>query len=195
MIRTLALSAALLLGASGIAIAAETAATPETTTATTAAAATTTASATEATTATTIVDVAMSNGSFKTLTSLLVAAGLVDTLKGEGPFTVLAPTDEAFAKIDAATLASLSEPANIEKLRAILTGHVIAGAAKAESLVGKSQTVATVGGSSITIDGTSGTVMIGGSKVVTPDVMASNGIIHVIDTVIMPTTEAPVVTQ
>jgi uncharacterized surface protein with fasciclin (FAS1) repeats len=128
-----------------------------------------------------IVDVAVKNGSFKTLVAAVQAAGLVDTLKGPGPFTVFAPTDEAFAKIPKAKLdALLLDKAALTK---ILTYHVVAGKVMAKDV--KAGKVKTVQGSTITIK-TKGGVMVNGAKVVATDVAASNGVIHVIDTVIMP---------
>lgn len=129
-----------------------------------------------------IVDVAVDNGIFTTLASLLGEAGLVETLKGEGPFTVFAPTDEAFAKVPKETLASLK--ADKEKLAKVLKYHVVSGkvtAAQASQL----ESADTVAGEKIKIDASEG-VMINDATVVTPDVMASNGVIHVIDTVLIP---------
>ena len=129
-----------------------------------------------------IVDVAVGAGSFNTLVAAVKAAGLVDTLKGEGPFTVFAPTDEAFAKIPKADLDALL--ADKEKLTAVLTYHVVPGKVTAAD-VAKLDSATTVQGGSIAID-TSDGVTVDGAKVVEADVMASNGVIHVIDTVIMP---------
>ena len=133
-----------------------------------------------------IVDTAVSAGQFKTLAAALEAAGLVDALKGTGPFTVFAPTDEAFAKLPAGTLESLLKPENKEKLKSILLYHVISGnvpAAKVLKLNGHS--VKTLQGSSIKVQTKNG-VRVGNAKVVQTDVMASNGVIHVIDTVLIP---------
>jgi uncharacterized surface protein with fasciclin (FAS1) repeats len=132
-----------------------------------------------------IVDTAISNGSFKTLVAAVKAAGLVGTLKGKGPFTVFAPTDAAFAKLPKGTIANLLKPENKSKLVAILTHHVLAGAVPSGAVVGKKLSPKTVNGTSLSIDGTMG-VMVSGAKVVTADVKASNGIIHVIDKVLLP---------
>ncbi len=129
-----------------------------------------------------IVDVAIGAGSFSTLVEAVKAAGLVETLKGEGPFTVFAPTDEAFAKIDKADLDALL--ADKDKLTAVLTYHVVPGKVLAADVV-KLDSAKTVQGGTITID-TSDGVKVDNAKVVKTDVMASNGVIHVIDTVIMP---------
>ena len=134
-----------------------------------------------------IVDTAVGAGSFKTLVAAVKAAGLVDTLKGEGPFTVLAPTDEAFAKLPKGTVESLLLPENKDKLVAILTYHVIKGKAMAADVVkldGKE--VKTVEGKSVKIDVDGKTVMINNAKVVKTDIGCSNGVIHVIDTVLLP---------
>ena len=132
-----------------------------------------------------IVDTAVSAGSFKTLVAAVKAAGLVDTLKGKGPFTVFAPTDAAFAKLPEGTVETLLKPENKGKLVSILTYHVLPGKVGASDIAGKKLSVATVEGSMIAVDATKG-VKINGANVVTADVAASNGIIHVIDTVIMP---------
>lgn len=132
-----------------------------------------------------IVDTAVAAGSFKTLAAALQAADLVDTLKGPGPFTVFAPTDAAFAKLPAATLKSLLEPANKEKLRAILTLHVVPGAVSAAQVM-KLKSVKTVNGQSLPIKAGKGGVKIGKARVIKTDITASNGVIHVIDTVLLP---------
>ena len=132
-----------------------------------------------------IVDTAISAGSFKTLVAAVKAADLVGTLKSKGPFTVFAPTDAAFAKLPAGTLASLLKPENKAKLVAILTYHVVPGKVMASDIAGKSLKVASVQGSKISVEAHSG-VMVDKAKVVKADVEASNGVIHVIDTVIMP---------
>ena len=132
-----------------------------------------------------IVDTAMSAGKFNTLVAAVEAAGLVDTLKGEGPFTVFAPTDEAFAALPEGTVESLLLPENKEKLVSILTYHVIPGKVMSSEIAGKRFNVATVEGSEASIDATDG-VTIDGASVVMADVEASNGVIHVIDAVIMP---------
>jgi uncharacterized surface protein with fasciclin (FAS1) repeats len=129
-----------------------------------------------------IVDTAVANGSFTTLVAAVQAAGLVDTLKGEGPFTVFAPTDEAFAALPEGTVEGLL--ADPEALAAILTYHVVAGKVMSTDL-SDGMTATTVNGADITI-GTEGGVTVNGANVVTADVEASNGVIHVIDTVIMP---------
>jgi uncharacterized surface protein with fasciclin (FAS1) repeats len=129
-----------------------------------------------------IVDVAVGAGSFTTLLEAVKAAGLVETLKGEGPFTVFAPTDEAFAKIDKADLDALL--ADKDQLTAVLTYHVVPGKVLAADVV-ELDSAKTVQGGSVTIDASDG-VKVDNAKVVKTDVMASNGVIHVIDTVIMP---------
>ena len=140
-----------------------------------------------ATKASDIVDTAVSAGSFNTLVAAVKAAGLVDTLKGKGPFTVFAPTDEAFAKLPAGTVENLLKPENKSKLASILTYHVLPGKVMSGDIAGKSFEVATVQGSKVSVDAMSG-VKIGKASVVKADVTASNGVIHVIDTVILPPT-------
>jgi len=132
-----------------------------------------------------IVDTAVAAGSFKTLVAAASAAGLVDTLKGAGPFTVFAPTDEAFAKLPAGTVDALLKPENKGKLVAILTYHVVPGKVMSGDIAGKKLQAKTVEGGDVSIDATNG-VMVDGAKVTTADIEASNGVIHVIDTVIMP---------
>ncbi len=132
-----------------------------------------------------IVDTAVAAGSFKTLVAAVQAAGLVDTLKGDGPFTVFAPTDEAFAKLPEGTVESLLEPDNKDQLQAILTYHVLAGKVVAADVTGKAMDAETVNGQTIAVDGTNG-VTVNGANVVSADVSASNGVIHVIDTVLLP---------
>ena len=132
-----------------------------------------------------IVDTAVAAGSFNTLATALTAAGLVDTLRGAGPFTVFAPTDEAFAKLPAGTVESLLKPENKEKLRRLLTYHVVAGKVTAADAM-KVKSAKAVSGDSITVATKGGTVMVDGAKVVKGDIAASNGVIHVIDSVIMP---------
>lgn len=132
-----------------------------------------------------IVDTAVAAGNFKTLVAAVQAAGLVDTLKGKGPFTVFAPTDEAFAKLPAGTVDDLLKPENKEKLVGILTYHVIPGKVMSGDIAGKKTDVATVQGSKLSVDATSG-VKVDGASVVTADIEASNGVIHVIDTVVLP---------
>jgi uncharacterized surface protein with fasciclin (FAS1) repeats len=131
----------------------------------------------------TIVDVAVANGSFKTLVAALKAAGLVETLSGKGPFTVFAPTDAAFAALPKGTLEELLKPANKAKLAKILTYHVVAG--KVTSKMIKSGEVKTVEGSSVKVVVDKG-VSVNDAKVVAADVEASNGVIHVIDKVLLP---------
>jgi uncharacterized surface protein with fasciclin (FAS1) repeats len=132
-----------------------------------------------------IVDTAIAAGSFKTLTAALKAAGLVDTLKGPGPFTVFAPTDDAFAKLPAGTVDDLLKPENKAKLVSILTYHVVPGKVMSSALAGKKMSAKTIEGESLTIDGTMG-VMVDKAHVTKADIEASNGVIHVIDTVLMP---------
>ena len=132
-----------------------------------------------------IVDTAVSAGSFKTLTAALDAAGLVETLKGKGPFTVFAPTDEAFAKLPEGTLKSLLKPENKQRLTAILTYHVVAGNVKAADVI-KLSSAKTLNGQSVTIKTAGGKVLINGATVVKADIAATNGTIHVIDTVLLP---------
>lgn len=132
-----------------------------------------------------IIDTAVAAGSFKTLAAAVTAAGLVPTLKGAGPFTVFAPTDEAFAKLPAGTVEALL--ADIPKLAAILTYHVVTGkvmAADVMTMDGKS--AATVNGATVAISTKDGVKLNGASKVVTTDIACTNGVIHVIDTVLMP---------
>ncbi|MAB32301.1 MULTISPECIES: fasciclin domain-containing protein [Thalassospira] len=132
-----------------------------------------------------IVDTAVSAGSFKTLVAAVQAAGLVETLKGEGPFTVFAPTDDAFAKLPAGTVDDLLKPENKEKLVAILTYHVVPGKVMSTDIAGKEMEVASVQGDTIDVNATSG-VMVDDATVTQADIEADNGVIHVIDTVIMP---------
>jgi uncharacterized surface protein with fasciclin (FAS1) repeats len=132
-----------------------------------------------------IVDTAASAGSFGTLVAAVQAAGLVETLKGPGPYTVFAPTDEAFAKLPAGTVEMLLEPANRDKLIAILTYHVVPGRIMAADIAGKEMMVETVQGQSIDVNATKG-VMVNAATVTTADIETSNGVIHVIDTVILP---------
>ena len=133
-----------------------------------------------------IVDTAVEAGSFKTLVTAVKAAGLVDTLKGKGPFTVFAPTDEAFAKLPKGTVASLLKPENKQKLVDILTYHVVSGKVKAKKAA-KLDSAKTVNGAKITIKPSGKTLMINQAKVVKADIKTSNGIIHVIDAVLLPT--------
>ena len=135
-----------------------------------------------------IVDTAVAAGSFNTLAKALQAAGLVETLKGKGPFTVFAPTDEAFAKLPAETLNDLLKPENKAKLQRILSYHVVSGRVAAADVV-KMTTAKAVSGDTIDIKASGGNVMVDNARVVKTDVQASNGIIHVIDAVILPDTK------
>jgi uncharacterized surface protein with fasciclin (FAS1) repeats len=132
-----------------------------------------------------IVDTAVAAGSFKTLAAALQAAGLVDTLKGKGPFTVFAPTDEAFAKLPAGTVEDLLKPENKAKLVAILTYHVVPGKVLADQVT-KMNSAKTINGESLAISINGGTVMVDNAKVVKTDILCSNGVIHVIDSVVLP---------
>jgi uncharacterized surface protein with fasciclin (FAS1) repeats len=132
-----------------------------------------------------IVDTAVAAGSFKTLTAALQAAGLVDTLKGPGPFTVFAPTDAAFAKLPAGTVEMLLKPENKARLTRILTSHVVAGKVMAADAA-KLTSAKAVSGETLTIAAHDGAVTIDKAKVVKADIAAGNGVIHVIDTVILP---------
>ena len=132
-----------------------------------------------------IVDTAVAAGSFTTLAKALTAADLVGTLKGLGPFTVFAPTDEAFAKLPAGTLDNLLKPENKDKLRRILTYHVVAGEVRAADVV-KLQSAKAVSGDTITIKAMDGKVHVDAANVTKTDIQTSNGVIHVIDTVILP---------
>lgn len=132
-----------------------------------------------------IISVAEHAGGFSTLIAAIKAAGLEETLKGKGPFTVFAPTDEAFAKLPAGTVEDLLKPENKEKLVAVLTYHVLPGMVVAADVAGKKLSPATVQGSTLSVDGTSG-VKVDNATVVKADVMANNGVIHVIDTVVLP---------
>ncbi len=129
-----------------------------------------------------IVDTAVNAGSFSTLVAAIKAANLVDTLKGKGPFTVFAPTDEAFAKLPAGTVDGLLN--DIPKLKKILTYHVVSGKVMAADVT-KLKSAKTVEGSDVAIDASKG-VKVNNSTVTTPDVAADNGVIHIIDTVLMP---------
>jgi uncharacterized surface protein with fasciclin (FAS1) repeats len=132
-----------------------------------------------------IVDTAVAAGSFKTLAAALKAADLVDTLKGPGPFTVFAPTDEAFAKLPPGTLDSLLKPENKSKLQGVLTYHVVSGRVGSDK-VATLTSAKTVQGAEIKISQSAGNVMVNGAKVVKTDVACSNGVIHVIDSVLLP---------
>jgi len=132
-----------------------------------------------------IVDTAVAAGSFKTLVAAVQAAGLVDTLKGAGPFTVFAPTDEAFAKLPKELIADLLKPENKSKLQSILTYHVVPGAVVAADVV-KLTGAKTVQGESVDIAVNDGNVTVDGANVIKTDIKTSNGVIHVIDSVILP---------
>lgn len=132
-----------------------------------------------------IVDTAVGAGQFNTLVAAVKAAGLVDTLKGKGPFTVFAPTDTAFKKLPAGTVEGLLKPENKTKLAAILTYHVVPGMVMSKDIAGKKLQAATVQGQKISIDATKG-VTVDGANVVKADIETSNGVIHVIDAVILP---------
>jgi len=132
-----------------------------------------------------IIDTAIAAGSFKTLAAAVGAAGLVETLKGPGLFTVLAPTDNAFAKLPAGTVESLVRPENKAKLASILTYHVVAGKVTAAEVT-KMTSAKTVNGQSAKISATGGKVRIDAATVTTADIICDNGVIHVIDTVIIP---------
>jgi uncharacterized surface protein with fasciclin (FAS1) repeats len=131
----------------------------------------------------TIVETAVAAGSFNTLVTAVKAAGLVDTLSGEGPFTVFAPTDDAFAKLPEGTIDALLK--DKEKLTAILTYHVVAGNVMAKDVVNLTS-AKTVNGKSLTIKVEDGTVMVDNAKVIKTDIVCSNGVIHVIDSVVLP---------
>ena len=132
-----------------------------------------------------IVDTAVAAGSFGTLVAAVKAADLVATLKGTGPFTVFAPTDEAFAALPAGTVESLIKPENKAKLTSILTLHVLPGKVMSTDVAGKKLSPKSVGGEELHVDGTDG-VHVNGAKVVKADIACTNGVIHVIDKVILP---------
>ncbi|MEO0529340.1 MAG: fasciclin domain-containing protein [Planctomycetota bacterium] len=132
-----------------------------------------------------IVDTAVAAGQFNTLVAAAQAAGLVDTLKGEGPLTVFAPTDEAFAKIPAETLESLLQPENVEQLRSILAYHVVPGRVLAKDVV-TLRGAKTVQGGEIAVGVAGDRVFFNNAQLVKADIETSNGVIHVIDTVLMP---------
>jgi len=135
-----------------------------------------------------IVETAIAAGNFSTLAKALTAAGLIDTLKGKGPFTVFAPTDDAFAKLPQQTLSDLLKPENKEKLVAVLTYHVVPGKVTASDVANISQAI-TVQGQSLKVDTKDG-VKINDAKVIAANVEASNGVIHIIDSVLLPSTAA-----
>ena len=145
----------------------------------------TTTTATNPAAQATIVDTAVAAGSFKTLVAAVKAAGLVDTLKGKGPFTVFAPTDEAFAKLPKGTVEDLLKPENKDKLVAILTYHVVPGSVKAAA-VKDGLKAKTVQGSEVSFKINGKDVTIDAAKIVKTDIECSNGVIHVIDSVILP---------
>jgi uncharacterized surface protein with fasciclin (FAS1) repeats len=132
-----------------------------------------------------IVDTAVAAGQFKTLAAALGAAGLVDTVKGAGPFTVFAPTDAAFAKLPAGTVENLLKPQNKAQLTAILTYHVVPGKVMAADVV-KLKEATTVNGKMLQVKVNGSNVMINDAKVTSADIVASNGVIHVIDSVVLP---------
>jgi uncharacterized surface protein with fasciclin (FAS1) repeats len=132
-----------------------------------------------------IVDTAVAAGQFKTLAAALKAGGLVETLKGEGPFTVFAPTDEAFAKLPDGTIDELLKPENKDKLVAILTYHVVPASATSSD-VANMKSAKTVNGKEVRLQARDGKVMVNNANVIKADIMASNGVIHVIDTVLIP---------
>jgi uncharacterized surface protein with fasciclin (FAS1) repeats len=132
-----------------------------------------------------VVDTAVEAGSFTTLAKALTAADLVTTLKGPGPFTVFAPTDEAFAKLPAGTLQSLLKPENKDKLRRVVTYHVVAGEVRAADVV-KLQSAKALRGDTITVKVRDGKVHVDDANVIKTDIQASNGVIHVVDAVILP---------
>lgn len=134
----------------------------------------------------TITEIAVGNGNFETLVAALSAAELVEVLSGEGPFTVFAPTDEAFAALPAGTVESLLEPENRDQLTAILTYHVIPGVVMSGDIAGQQLSAETVEGRSLNVDATGGSVMINDATVTMADIKADNGVIHVIDTVLIP---------
>ena len=131
-----------------------------------------------------IVDTAVAAGAFKTLVAAVQAAGLVDTLKGVGPFTVFAPTDEAFSKLPPSAVADLLKPENKAKLQGVLTYHVVAGKVLAADVI-KLKSAKSVQGQDLAIDTTAG-VKVAGANVVETDIVCSNGVIHIIDTVMLP---------
>jgi len=132
-----------------------------------------------------IVDTAVEAGSFNTLAAALTAADLISTLKGDGPFTVFAPTDKAFAKLPAETLEDLLKPENKSKLQAVLTYHVVPGKVMASDVSSLTE-AKTVNGGSLMIEMDDGKVMVDNAQVIQTDIESSNGVIHVIDTVLMP---------
>jgi len=132
-----------------------------------------------------IVDTAIAAGQFETLVAAVQAAGLVEVLKGDGPFTVFAPTDEAFATLPAGTVDNLLKPENKDQLAAVLTYHVVPGKIMSADIAGKTAEVTTVQGSDLSVNATDG-VMVDNATVVAADIEADNGVIHVIDQVVLP---------
>lgn len=132
-----------------------------------------------------IVEIALSDDKFSTLVAALKAADLVEALQGDGPFTVFAPTNEAFAKLPEGAVADLLKPENKAKLQQVLKYHVAPSKVKAKAIAGNTMTLGTLAGQNVAIDGTDG-VKVDGATVIKADIKASNGVIHVIDTVIMP---------
>ncbi|XBQ09614.1 MAG: fasciclin domain-containing protein [Salinarimonas sp.] len=133
-----------------------------------------------------IVDTAVAADGFETLVAAVQAAELVDTLKGEGPFTVFAPTDEAFAALPEGTVESLLQPENRDQLVAVLTYHVLPGKVMSTDIAGQEVSPETVQGQTLTVDATGDSVMVNDATVVQADIEASNGVIHVIDMVLIP---------
>jgi uncharacterized surface protein with fasciclin (FAS1) repeats len=136
-----------------------------------------------------VIDIAVADGNFKTLATLLTKAELVETLKSDGPFTVFAPTDAAFAKLPKETLTELQKPESASKLKEILTYHVVSGKILSKDLKGKKLSPETVAGATLSVDATGNTVRVNQSKVTKADIEGSNGVIHVIDTVLLPPEE------
>ncbi len=134
----------------------------------------------------TIVETAVAAGQFNTLVAAVKAAGLAETLSGPGPFTVFAPTDAAFAKLPKGTVEDLLKPENKAKLAAILTYHVVPGKVMAKDVAGKKTDAKTVNGQTLAVDGMAGVTLNGSAKVTSADVAADNGVIHIIDTVVLP---------
>jgi uncharacterized surface protein with fasciclin (FAS1) repeats len=134
----------------------------------------------------TVVDVAAGDDRFETLVQAVQAAGLAETLSGDGPFTVFAPTDDAFAELPEGTLESLLKPENKDRLTAILTYHVLPAKVMAGDIAGKELAADTVNGAKLPVDATGDSVTVGGATVIAADVTASNGVIHVVDSVILP---------
>ncbi|NRB00514.1 MAG: fasciclin domain-containing protein [Rhodobacteraceae bacterium] len=138
----------------------------------------------------TIVDIAAGNDDFSTLVAAVTAAGLVDTLSGDGPFTVFAPTNDAFAALPAGTVESLLEPENIDTLTDILTYHVISGNVTSDQVIGQNLSVEALNGGTLTINGAAGKfgtgVTVNDANVIATDIIGSNGVIHVIDSVLLP---------